>query len=163
MLGLSNLGIFHTVVGLFALTCGCFLLARDKEITTGTRLGRIYVAATLITAVTALGIFRRGGFGPPHVLAILTLIALLVGRIAETTSAFGASSAAVRTSCYSATILFHIVPGLTETTTRFPRAKPLIDSPESPILLSIGGVLLVLLVLGVRLQLRRQRALSARV
>ena len=162
MLGLSNLGVFHTVVGLFALACGGFLLARDKEITTRTGLGRVYVATTLITAVTALGLFRRGGFGPPHVLAILTLITLLIGRIAETTAVFGASSAAVWTACYSTTILFHVVPGLTETTTRFPRSKPLIDSPESPILLSIGAVLLVLLVLGVRLQIRRQRALSAR-
>jgi uncharacterized membrane protein len=79
MFGLSPLGIFHNAIGLVALVYGVIALVRHKEITSRQREGRIYLALTLVTAVTALGIFAHGTFGPPHVLALLTLGALAVG------------------------------------------------------------------------------------
>ena len=69
MLGLTPLGAFHTAIGLIAVICGFVALARDRQISSETRLGRVYLVTTLVTAVTALGIFRHGGFGPPHVLS----------------------------------------------------------------------------------------------
>src|SRR5439155_23382206 len=84
------------------------------------RRGQIYLVATLITAVTALGIFRHGGFGPPHALAVLTLVALAVGTVAARSHVFGWASRYVQAASYSATILFHMIPAVTESSTRLP-------------------------------------------
>jgi len=72
MPGLTAFGVFHTAIGVIALIYGFIALVRDKEISPSNRRGQIYLVTTLITAVTALGIFRHGGFGPPHALAVLT-------------------------------------------------------------------------------------------
>src|SRR5439155_524319 len=82
MFGLTPLGVFHTLVGLIGVVCGVIALARDKQISPRTRLGRVYLLGTLIAAVSALGIFRRGAFGPAHVLALLTIAALALGTLA---------------------------------------------------------------------------------
>src|SRR5499427_3790504 len=110
-LGLSTLGLIHTALSLVALLTGFILIVRDRSISPNARLGPTYLFATLLTAATALGIFRHGGFGPPHALAILTLAALAVGWTASYTNIFGRASAYVEAVCYSATYLFHLVPG----------------------------------------------------
>ena len=160
MLGLTPLGTFHTAIGLVALVCGFVALARDKEISSSNRLGQAYLVTTLITAVTALGIFRHGGFGPPHVLAILTLVALGLGTVAATSSLFGQSSRYVQAVSYSITILFHMIPAVTESATRLPPGTPLAASQDAPILKAVDLALLVAFVIGVTLQLRWLRARS---
>jgi uncharacterized membrane protein len=82
------IGWFHTVMGIIALVSGGVTLAKFKEITPQTRSGQIYLAATLITAGTALAIFQRGAFGPGHALAVMTLLALFVGTVASRTELF---------------------------------------------------------------------------
>jgi uncharacterized membrane protein len=108
------IGWFHTVMGIIALVSGGVTLARFKEITPQTRSGQIYLAATLITAGTALAIFQRGEFGPGHALAVMTLLALFVGTVASRTELFGSLSRYVRAVSYSATLLFHCVPAITD-------------------------------------------------
>jgi uncharacterized membrane protein len=159
MLGLSTLGIIHTAISLVALLCGFILIFRDKVISPKARFGPTYVIATLLTALTALGIFRHGGFGPPHALAILTLAALAAGWAATNTGFFGRASRYVGATCYSATFLFHLVPGFTETLTRLPAGAPIAASDQAPILQAIDSVLLLLFLLWLGWQillLRRQ-------
>jgi uncharacterized membrane protein len=98
--------VFHTVIGLVALVCGFIALAWDKEISVRNRVGQVYLVTTLLTAVTALGIFHHGGWGPPHVLAVLTLVALAVGTVAATSPLFGWASRYVQAISYSSTVLF---------------------------------------------------------
>src|SRR2546428_7019128 len=88
MTGLTTLGVFHTAIGLVALVCGVIALARDKEISTKNRFGQVYLVTTLITAVTALGIFHHGGWGPGPGLAVLPLGAPGVGTGSGTSSFF---------------------------------------------------------------------------
>lgn len=158
MFGLTTLGVFHTVISLVALVCGIWVLARDKEISAKNGLGQIYLVGTFISAATGLFIFQRGGFGPPHVFSILTLLALAVGTVAATSGLFGAASRYIQAISYSSTIFFHLVPGIVETTTRLPRGAPLVASPEAPVLQGAILVLLVLLIIGLTLQLRWLRA-----
>src|SRR5205807_2972772 len=89
IVGLTTLGVFHAAIRLVAVVCGIWAFARYKKISLNNRLGQLYLASTLITAVTALGIFQHGGFGPPHALAVLTLVALAVGGSAEIPRLFG--------------------------------------------------------------------------
>jgi uncharacterized membrane protein len=154
MFGLTTLGVIHTFIGLIALACGFRALARDRQILLNNRLGQAYLLTTLLTALTSLGIFQHGGFGPPHGLALLTLAALAVGTLAASSALFGAGSRYVQAVAYSATILFHLIPGFTETLTRFPPGAPLASSPEAPVFKLIYGILFVLFLIGLVFQLR---------
>ena len=148
------LGWFHTVMGIIALVSGVVTLVKFKEISPGTRSGQIYLAATLITAVTALAIFQHGAFGPAHGLAVMTLLALAVGTVAATTKLFGKLSRYVQAIAYSATLLFHCVPAVTDALLRLPVGDPFLTSIEDPILKMCYLGLLVLFLVGVSLQLR---------
>jgi len=148
------LGWFHTVVGAIALLSGGFTLFRHREISLQTRSGTIYLAATLITAGTALGIFQRGEFGPGHALAVMTLLALAVGSIASATQLFGKLSRYVRALSFSATLLFHCIPAVTDGLLRLPIGNPVLASIDDPVLKICYAVLLLLYLVGVGLQLR---------
>jgi len=148
------LGWFHTVMGVIALLSGGFTLTQFKEISPQRRSGQIYLAATLITAGTALGIFQRGEFGPGHALAVMTLAALAVGTVAATMKPFGKLSRYVQAVSYSATLLFHCVPAVTDGLMRLPIGDPVISSIDDPILKMCYLGLLTVFLVGVSLQLR---------
>ena len=159
---ITALGWFHTVLGIIALSSGALALFKYKEITLQTRAGQIYLAATLITAGTALGIFQHGSFGPGHALAVMTLLALAVGTIAATTNLFGNLSRYVRAISYSATLLFHSIPAVTDGLLRLPVGNPVLTSLDDPLLNMCYLGLLLLFVVGISLQLRwifQQRSL----
>jgi len=158
------LGWFHTAMGIVALLSGGFTLARFKEISLQTRSGQIYLATTLITAGTALAIFQRGEFGPGHALAVMTLLALAVGAVAETKKPFGKWSRHVQAISYSATLLFHCIPAVTDGLLRLPVGDPVLTSIEDPILKMCYLGLLTVFLVGITLQLRwihRQPAMPA--
>ncbi len=148
------LGWFHTGMGVIALLSAGFTLARFKEISMQTRSGQIYLATTLITAATALAIFQRGEFGPGHALAVMTLVALAVGTVAAKMKAFGKWSRQVQAVSYSATLLFHCIPAVTDGLLRLPVGDPVLTSIEDPILKMCYLGLLALFVVGISLQLR---------
>jgi uncharacterized membrane protein len=148
------LGWFHTLMGAAALVSGGFTLAKYKEILLQKRSGQVYLVTTLITAGTALAIFQRGEFGPGHALAALTLLALVVGTAAATTKIFGKMSRYVQAIGYSATLLFHCIPAVTDGLLRLPVGDPVLTSIEDPVLKMCYLALLVLFLLGISLQLR---------
>lgn len=151
---MTALGWFHTVMGIMALTSGGYTLATYKEIALRNRSGQIYLATTLITAGTALAIFQRGEFGPGHVLAVLTLLVLAEGAVAEKTNIFGKLSRYLQAVSYSATLLFHSIPAVTDGLLRLPVGNPVLSSIEDPLLRMCYLALLVIFVIGVSLQLR---------
>ncbi|MBT8080480.1 MAG: hypothetical protein KJO31_18010 [Gammaproteobacteria bacterium] len=148
------LGWFHTAMGIIALASGVITLVRYREITLQTRSGQIYLAATLITALTALAIFQHGTFGPGHALAVMTLLALGVGTVAATTKVFGRFSRYLMALSYSATLLFHSIPAITDGLLRLPVGDPVLTSIEDPVLKICYLVLLILFLVGASLQLR---------
>jgi uncharacterized membrane protein len=155
------LGWFHTAMGAFALMCGFYSLYRHKEILLSNRSGLLYVLATLITAVTAMMIFQRGTFGPGHALAILTLGALALGTVAARTRLFGKLSRYLQAISYSATLLFHMIPAITDGLLRLPVGNPVLNSIESPALKAFYAAFLAVYLIGVSMQLRRISRSSA--
>lgn len=148
------LGWFHTAMGVIALVSGAIALLAHREITFETRSGQLYLATTFLTAVTALAIFQRGEFGPGHALAILTLAALFVGTVAATTRLFGVFSRYMQALGFSATLLFHCIPAITDGLLRLPVGDPILDSINSPVLKACYLVLLGLFLIGISMQLR---------
>ncbi len=151
---ITAIGWFHTAMGIGALLCGVFTLVRYKEIVPRNRSAKIYLVTTLITAVTALMIYQHGGFGIAHGLAVLTLAALIVGMLAAATNLFGRISRYVRALGFSATLLFHSVPAVTDALLRLPVGDPLVPSLDDPVMRSAHLALLVLFVIGITAQLR---------
>src|SRR3989475_9094500 len=117
---LTPLGTFHTAISLIAVVAGVIAFVRDKEISPKNLVGRLYVVTTVITCLTGFGIFQHGGFGKPHALGIITLVALVVAGVAGYSRVFGRISRQVEIVSYSATFLFHWIPASTQTTTRLP-------------------------------------------
>jgi uncharacterized membrane protein len=158
MLGLTPLGVIHTAISLIAVATGLIAFVRDKEISPRNGVGKIYVIATILTCLTGFGIFQHGGFGKPHALGIITLIVLGVAYVAGYTKLYGRASPYIETVSYSASFLFHMIPGITETTTRLPLGAPLLPNADAPALQAATAVLFVLFLIGATLQVRRMRA-----
>ncbi len=161
MLGLTTLGIIHSAISLVAVISGFWALGRYKEISTTNALGRTYLITTALTALTGLGIFQHGGFGPPHALSILTLLGLLLGTAAALTPTFGRWSRYVQAVGYSTTMLFQLIPGFTETLTRLPPGQPVLPNAEAPAFGPIYLALLLLFLVGLGFQIHWLRAAAA--
>jgi len=100
-------------------------------------------------------------FGPPHVLAIVTLVVLAIGYAAAKWHAFGRASRYVQAVCFTTTILLHLIPGVIETSIRLPPGHPFAESPESPVLRPILLGLTAAWIIGLVLQLRWLRGQGA--
>jgi len=158
MFGLTSLGVIHTVISLIAVAAGLIALFRDKEISPRNGVGKIYIIATVLTCLTGFGIFQHGGFGKPHALGIITLVVLGVAYVAGYTKLYGRLSPYIETVSYSATFLFHLIPGITETTTRLPPGAPLLPNAEAPVLQAATAAMGVVFLIGAAIQVRRLRA-----
>lgn len=148
MLGLTTLGAVHTAISLVAVGAGVVGLVRDKRIDPANGAGKTYLVMTVLTCLTGFGIFQHGGFGKPHALGVLTLLVLAAAWKLR-------ARAAPQAVLLSVTFFFHMIPAATETLTRLPLGAPVLADAEAPALKAITGVLLLLLVVGATLQVRR--------
>ena len=150
---MTVLGWFHTILGILAVLSGFYTLYKYKIITTEESSGRLYVVVTLLVAGSALGIYNQGGFGIAHVLAVLTLIALAGGYIMEKFKWFGSFSKYFQALGYTSTLLFHMIPAITDFLRRLPVGDPFIDSFEDPLLLNFHTAFLVIYLVGLVAQI----------
>ena len=153
------LGWFHTILGIGAVLSGFYTLINHKVISLAQPSGKLYVLLTLIVAGTALGIYNQGGFGIAHNLAVLTLVALAGGVLMEKTKLFGGFSQYCQALGYSSTLLFHMIPAITDFLRRLPVGDPFIDTLEDPLLRQFHLAFLVIFVVGFAAQvlwLRKQ-------
>ena len=160
---ITLLGWFHTGLGIIALSSGVYTLVKRKEISPQFRAGKISLLATLVTAASAFGIFQHGGFGAGHALAVLTLLALGLGSLASFTQIFGRFSRYIQACGYSATLLFHSIPAITDGLLRLPVGDPVLTSIEDPALKTAYLILVILFIIGLGFQLawiRRQAKIS---
>ena len=145
--GLTYLGVLHTLISLVAVAAALIAFVRHKNIDPASTLGKVYIWTTVLTCLTGFGIYQHGGFGKPHALGVITLVVLAL--------AWRIKSPKVAIVSYSLTFLFHMIPAVTETTTRLPLGAPLLANAEAPELKAITGVLFLIFLVGVFLQLRR--------
>ena len=143
---ITFLGWIHTGCGIAAILIGAYALNKYKVISFSERAAKIYLLLTLITASTALAIYNQGGFRIAHVLAILTLLALMAGTIVEKTYMLGSLSKYFFTLCYTSTFLFHMIPAITDTLRRLPVGDPFATSLDDPLVVSFHVSFFVIFV-----------------
>ena len=156
---MTALGWFHTLMGVLAIGTAVFTLRRHHFISLANFSGRVYLLITLIVAGSALMIYNQGGFGVGHMLAVMTLGALGAGVLLETRPLAGGYSIYLKTAAYSATLLFHMVPAITDFLRRLPVGDPFAASLDAPLVRGFHLAFLAMFVLGV---LWQWRALGSR-
>jgi len=152
------LGWAHTIVGIIAVLVGFYTLAKHRLIEWQHRTGKVYLLSTLFVAATAMMIFQHGGFGIAHILAILTLLALVAGAITEKTQLLGKLSPYFQALCYSATLLFHMIPAITDGLMRLPVGDPVLTNIEDPLLKKFYLAFLLTFIVGYTAQVFMLRA-----
>ena len=143
---LSPVGIIHTFVGIIAIFFGIKSIHNNKQIMLSSNSGKIYLGATVITAITALTIFKHGSFNAAHGLAVLTIIAVFLGIALSKYSLFRSWNKYFVTITFSSTFLFHLLPTATEILTRFPIDAPVVSNLKDPILQKTFLGILVLFI-----------------
>lgn len=131
---ITLLGWIHTIIAIIALIAGFYTLAVYKVITQEQKTGRLYLLCTFIAAVTALMIYKHGGFGPGHGLAVLTLLALVGGFAVTKIPALAKIAEYFQAFCFSATLLFHMIPAITDGLLRLPVGNPVLTDRHDPVL-----------------------------
>ncbi|MGI9344991.1 MAG: hypothetical protein ACR2PW_01855 [Gammaproteobacteria bacterium] len=149
---ITVLGWAHTAAGVASLLVGFYCLARYHFISLDRRSGMLYLGLTVFTAVTALAIYQHGGFNVAHLLAVMTLLAVATGAIAEKTNVLRIFSPYMQAASYSATFLFHMVPAITDGLRRLPVDSPIVTEPDDPLLLGFYGAFLLTYLLGLGVQ-----------
>jgi hypothetical protein len=158
---MTLLGWFHTILGILAVLSGFYTLYKYRVISYEVSSGKLYILVTLLVAGSALGIYNQGGFGVAHILGVLTLIALAGGYIMERYKWFGSFSKYFQALGYTSTLLFHMIPAITDFLRRLPVGDTFIDSFEDPLLLNFHLAFLIIYAVGIIAQmiwLKRQVA-----
>ncbi len=155
---LSILGIIHTAISILAIISGFYALALDGKIIPSSKLGKIYIALTVITCLTGLPIMKLGHPTAGHYLAILILILLPIAIFVGRLRILGKLAEYIQVILMSATLFFSMIPAIVETLTRLPISAPLASGPDSPIVQKGLSCLVILFVVGVCYQLVKLRA-----
>ena len=150
---MTLLGWLHTILGVGAVLSGFYTIFKYKVISLEEFTGKLYLFLTLIVAGSALGIYNQGGFGIAHILALLTLIALLGGLIMEKGKLFGSFSKYFQALGYTSTLLFHMIPAITDFLRRLPVGDPFVDSFEDPLLANFQLSFLLIYLSGIVIQM----------
>ena len=151
---MTILGWFHTIFGVFALVIAFYTLRHHKVISMDNLAGKLYVYITIFVAGSALAIYNQGGFGVAHWLAVLTLVAVFGGMVMEKFQLFGGFSKYFQALGYTSTLLFHMIPAITDFLRRLPVGDPFVDSFEDPLILNFHLAFLLIYLVGLVIQLR---------
>lgn len=159
-MGLSNLGIFHTVIGVIAIVAAVVSFVRYGKIKLEHATGKLYLYGTVITSLTALGISRHGGFNPGHVLSIVVLILVITAWFLAHKKKGNNTARYFENFLLSFSFFISLLPTVNETFTRIPIGHPLAKDINDPLIARTLLVLFVLFLTGSVYQVIRQRKVN---
>ncbi len=143
-MGLSGLGIFHTIIGIIAIVAAVVSYIKYGKINLAKLPGKIYFYGTLITSLTALGISKHGGFNAGHAFSVLIVFLISAAYLLYSKKKGNNRSRYFENFFLSFSFFLSWLPTVNETFTRIPIGHPLAKAPTDPI---IGKTLLALLIL----------------
>ncbi|MEH6304286.1 hypothetical protein RYH73_01465 [Olivibacter sp. CPCC 100613] len=159
-MGLSHLGIFHTVIGVAAIIAAIVSLIRRGKIDLSQLSGKIYFYGTLVTSLTALGLSSVKGLNPGHILALLIVILISVAYYLYAKKKGNNRSRFIENFFLTFSFFLSLIPTVNETFNRIPVGHPLANGPQDPLIGKTLLVLFVLFVIGSILQFRKQKSIN---
>lgn len=162
-MGLSSLGIFHTVVGIIAIVAGLISFFKFGKINLAHLSGKIYFYGTFVTALTALGISKHGGFNAGHVLSLLVLASIGIAFFLFSKKQENKKTRYWENFSFSFSFFLSMIPTANETLTRIPLGHPFASGPSDPLVGKTLLIILILFVVGSIYQFVKQRKINKSV
>ncbi len=159
-MGLSGLGIFHTIIGVAAIVAALADFIRYGKINLNAVSGKIYFYGTIITSVTSFGLSKHGGFNPGHVFSIFIILLVMAAYFLNSKKKNSPRARYFENVWLSFSFFLSLVPTVNETFTRVPVGHPLAKDITDPIISNTLLVLLVLFIAGSIYQFRKQRFIN---
>ncbi|UMQ42207.1 hypothetical protein MKS83_00645 [Chryseobacterium sp. Y16C] len=159
-MGLSNLGIFHTVIGIVAIISAIISLIKSGKINLDTLAGKVYFYFTLISSLTALGLSSVKGVNPGHILALLIVILISVAYFLYVRKKGNNGYRLIENFFLSFSFFLSLIPTVNETLSRVPVGNPIASGPKDPIIGTTILFILVLFIIGSILQFRKQKRIN---
>ncbi|GAA3744366.1 hypothetical protein GCM10022422_30570 [Flavobacterium ginsengisoli] len=159
-MGLSSLGIFHTIIGVAAIIAAIADFIKYGKINLNKSSGKIYFYGTIVTSLTSLGISKHGGFNPGHVFSIFIIILVLAAYFLNSKRKNSKRARYFENFWLSFSFFLSLVPTVNETFTRIPLSHPLAKDIKDPIISNTLLVLLVLFVAGSIYQFKKQKLIN---
>jgi len=159
-MGLSNLGIFHTAIGIIAIVAAITAFIKSGKIDLIKLPGKIYFYFTLVTSLTALGLSSVKGVNPGHILAFLVIVLISVAYFLSAKKQGNNSARYVENFILSFSFFLSMIPTVNETFSRIPVGHPLAYGPKDPLIGITILLLFIMLIAGSVLQFRKQRAIN---
>lgn len=159
-MGLSNLGIFHTVIGILAIVAALVSFINFGKISLSKLSGKIYFYATVITSLTALGFTKHGAFNPGHIFSLFIVVLVLIAFMLHLKKKGNTKARYFENFLLSFSFFLSLVPTVNETLTRVPLGHPLAKKPTAPIIQQVLLVFFVLFIAGSVYQFIQQRKLN---
>jgi len=158
-MGLSNLGIFHTLIGIIAIVAAIISFRQNGKISLDQLSGKIYFYGTAITSLTSLGLLKHG-FNPGHIFALFIVVLVVVAYFLHTKKQGNNRSRYFENFFLSFSFFLSWVPTINETFTRVPIGHPLAKAPTDPIIGITLLIFLLLFIVGSVYQFRQQRKMN---
>ena len=159
-MGITNLGIFHTAIGIIAIVAAIISFIRYGKINLVRPTGKIYFYGTVITALTALGISKHGGFNPGHILSIIIFLLVIVAFFLSFKKKGNNRARYYENFFLSFSFFLSMLPTVNETFTRIPVGHPLAKDITDPLIGKTLLALLILFVAGSVYQFIKQRKIN---
>ena len=159
-MGLSNIGIFHTAIGVIAIIAALIAFVRYGKIDLRQTTGKVYFYCTLITSLTALGISRNGSFNPGHAFSILIIILIVVAYFLVSRKEGNGKARYFENFLLSFSFFLSMLPTVNETFTRIPIGHPLAKDVSDPVIGRTLFAILILFIIGSVYQFRKQRKIN---
>ncbi|MFT3705286.1 MAG: hypothetical protein QM802_23160 [Agriterribacter sp.] len=159
-MGLSILGIFHTIIGIIAIVAAVIAFIKSGRIDLSKLPGKIYFYCTLVASLTALGLSSVKGVNPGHILALLIVVLILVAYFLYSKKAGNNRARYIETFFLSFSFFLSMIPTVNETFNRIPVRHPLAHGPQDPLIAKTLLLLLILFLVGSVFQVRQQRKIN---
>ena len=134
------------------LLSGFYSLVKYKIIDSENTSAKIFLVCTLVAAVTALTLYKQGGFGVNHIVAVLTLLALIVGRVNEGLF-FGWLAPYFSNFMLYLTLFGCSIPAITDGLRRLPVGDPVITTLTDPLLLGFYAAFFLIYIVVLVMQM----------
>ena len=159
-MGLSILGIFHTVIGVGALIGATVSLVKTGKIDLSRPSGLTYFYLTIVTCISAVFVSKQPGLDPGKILSILVAMLVLMAFYLSKKKPGKNRARIIENLLLTFTLFLSMIPTTNETLSRLPVSHPLAHGPQDPLIKNTILVFFVLFILGSVLQFRKQKRIN---